>query len=242
MRRERLLCLSYATLEQLASRMEVEYEEGADREELVEAILEVIKENREEWERQTSAPLRFEEKKFDLPPEDVLELTEPEDAHFPESYSKTRIRMLLRDPEWAFLYWDLNPNLTDGYQLANDFSGLHLRVLELSSPNISATKDPLDSFDIDVRLDDRSWYLNLPNQGTFYAVQLVASSGSRVEVLAVSNVVPVPRLVVPELAASSARSAPIMKLSGIENAGRQAASLDSGRRGMSLIGELYGRN
>ena len=242
MRRDRLLCLSYATLERLADQMEVEVEEGADSETLVEAILEVIKENREEWERQTSAPLRFEEKKFDLPPEDVLELTEPEDAHFPEQYTETRIRMLLRDPEWAFLYWDLNPNLTDGYRLANDSGGLHLRVVELATPDVGAAKDPVDTFDIDVRLDDRSWYLNLPNQNTHYAVQLVASAGARVEVLAVSNVVSVPELVVPEAAASSARGAPIMKLSGIETAGRQAASLDSGRRGMSLIGELYGRN
>lgn len=237
MRRDRLLCLSYATLERLADRMEVEYAPGTDQEELVELLLEVIQENREEWERQTSAPLRFEEKKFDLPPEDVLELTEPEDAHFPEAYAETRIRALLRDPEWAYAYWDLHPTVEAEYEKGSESGGLRLRVLELPEADPVSRSQPLDTFDIDVRLEDRSWYFNLPRQDTIYLIELVSVDDNRV--LAVSNLLHVPRSGVAGDEATRAR--PILQLSGVESVGPAASSEHNGRRGMSLIGELYGR-
>ncbi len=92
---------------------------------------------------------------------------------------------MLRDPRWAYTYWDLSTAKVKEYRESSRFDGLYLRVLELEGHTEELRIR--DSFEIPVQLNDSSWYIHLPEQNAYYRIQLVARNNHRRELLAVSN-------------------------------------------------------
>jgi hypothetical protein len=99
---------------------------------------------------------------------------------------------MLRDPAWAFAYWDIRKSKRREYQNASQFDGIFLRVIELEDDSEREFRIR-DAFEIPVKLEDSSWYIHLPSQDTIYRIQLIAKNAHRRELLAVSNSVSVPR-------------------------------------------------
>jgi len=105
MTKERLHELTLDALREIARREEISFTPDAGRETLIELILEEEEEEKTDRESTNNAAMQVNEKKFEnIQLESESFLLEYE---LPESYNETKVRLLLRDPLWAFAYWDL---------------------------------------------------------------------------------------------------------------------------------------
>lgn len=190
--RERLEELSLEALFLVASRNGLELEPDIDRPQLIDLVEELVRENREEREAANTLTVKIQQKKYSLLRHDEapLEQSEIDTIELPAHYETNRITLMLRDPHWAYTYWDLNSAKIREYEESDHFDGLYLRVIELDG-DVSEMRIR-ESFEIPVQLHDTSWYIYVPHQRTTYRIQLVGRHNHRRELLAVSNPVYVP--------------------------------------------------
>jgi hypothetical protein len=123
----------------------------------------------------------------DLPPR----LFEEERFVFPESYKTDRIRLLVKDPEWVFAYWDVNPASLESLGKAVGERTLALARLTLR------VADPQHGGSTDVLLPEgaRWWYVRTDTAARSYRAQLgITMPSGEFRLLAESNVVTSPRL------------------------------------------------
>ena len=103
------------------------------------------------------------------------------------SYNKTEIHVLLRDPMWAFAFWDFyKPEFLN---IVNDpdFDSFFLRVHLFSENNLS---ESYDYFDIDAAEADRSRYFYLSFEDSVTRVELCSRKiEGEISVLAKSNLI-----------------------------------------------------
>lgn len=196
--RRRLEELSPEALLMVASRNGLELDPDLEREQLVDELLEIIAENREDQRRNNSSTVRIQQTKYVLIHEDESPASDTVlvDNKLPAGYEINRIVLMLRDPHWAYTYWDLSSAKRTAYQNSSRFDGLFLRVLELSGDEEQELRIR-ESFEIPVQLTDSSWYIYLPHQAASYRIQLVARNNHRRELLAVSNRIFAPRSRIP---------------------------------------------
>ena len=189
MMRRRLEELSIEALLKVASKNGVEVDPDVDREELIDLVVEAIAENREDRQASSSAIVRIQQTKFSLLRDDETPLSADsiDEFELPTQYESTGITLMLRDPFWAFVYWDLAVNKREEYLASARFDGLFLRVLELEHESYEHELRIRDSFEVPVQLTDASWYVYLPRQNVAYRTQLIARNEHRRELLAVSN-------------------------------------------------------
>jgi hypothetical protein len=102
----------------------------------------------------------------------------------PQWYGKTRIVLLVRDPNWLFTYWEVEPSLWQRAGL--DAGAGSRRILRVYNTNG-------DFFDQDLNSDAQSWYLETgkPGQSFFVDIGLLACDGRFIAV-ARSNTVTAP--------------------------------------------------
>ncbi len=216
--RKRLEELSFEALLQLGARNDLDVDPDIEREELIEALVDTITEIRRERDARTNAPGKIEQMKFVVRYDDVNpKIPGPsDDLTIPEEYSTTRIALMLRDPQWAYTYWDLAAGKRAEYEHSDRFDGLYLRVLQLEDDRDEELQIS-DSFEIPVTLADSCWYIHLPRQNAPYRIQLIGKNYHRRELLAVSNRVRSPRI---SLAANgdplSERERRVLALCGLE--------------------------
>ncbi|MBI6545921.1 MAG: DUF4912 domain-containing protein [Cyanobacteria bacterium NC_groundwater_1444_Ag_S-0.65um_54_12] len=110
-------------------------------------------------------------------------------GELPGSYDENRAILLVRDPAWSYVYWDLSRATFERAQQGGDWRQL-LRVQELSGPEGQAAY----FFDVTVPREARSWYLRLPGDGRRYRVEVgLQQRGGGHILVAVSNAVETPR-------------------------------------------------
>jgi hypothetical protein len=182
---------SYEALLRVADRYGVDVPEDVSRSDLEDLIFEAAEELREEQHRGNNHSVRVEESKYHNREGDEFGWDTSEDIELPDSYNETRIVLLLRDPSWAFAYWDLQASDRDQFKASESFDGLLVRVYSLESPDQSIGNCRA-SFDIPVTLQDNRWYINLPDRGINYRLALVAVLQGRERLLTVSNTIAVP--------------------------------------------------
>lgn len=191
MTRERLQLLSMEELLALARSEGCELSEPADRSTLVEAILDGLEEQKLDRQEENNSYVRVEETKFEVSSDDELAFAGSDAFPIPKRYNQTRITFVVRDPHWAFAFWEI-----DDHDLARvKKSGLDqviLRVHDVELLEYDGSHSNF-SFDIPVRLGDSSWYIYLPNQDCAYVLELGMTPGRRFTCLARSNVVRTPR-------------------------------------------------
>ena len=108
----------------------------------------------------------------------------------PESFNETHIDVVLRNPVWAFVYWDIKE--VDLARLHDDFafSSLFLRVAFFADEHSAV---PLESFDVQISLANREQYVLLPAGKRFFRIDLMVQfSGRSEESLAISRRVAIP--------------------------------------------------
>jgi hypothetical protein len=154
---------------------------------------------------------------IDIPPglerifiiEEVLaaarEETEPEDeedspvsprefsetSELPKQYNITFLEVMIRDPLWAFVFWEIKSHDKEVYEQAPDFGGYCLRVIPLAE---QPAKQKGNSFTVSVGVEDSAWYLGFPPAEGQYQVELCVLRGDGEQILAVSRPFKLPRL------------------------------------------------
>ncbi len=126
-----------------------------------------------------------------LPRELPKRVFEEERFLFPETYGQNRIRLLVRDPEWIFAYWDVRPQSLE--ELAKS---LGERALALSRLTLRVV-DPVSGGASDILLPHgaRWWYVRTDAARRTYRAQLgVTLPSGEFRTLAESNTVVTPRV------------------------------------------------
>lgn len=188
MTRERLQSLSEEVLTNIARREGIFNHDDAEREELIDLILEAMEEDRSERESTNNAAIRLENKKYEIVKDEEIILSSQDDYTLPEYYNDTRIVILLRDPLWVYAYWDINKSQMEKMKEEPFFEGFFLRVYQFNGTVFDQSKIE-DFFDIPVDEGDDSWYINLNQTGIDYCVELRCRVMHKDQLLAVSNAV-----------------------------------------------------
>ena len=183
---------SFEALLRLADNYGAEVPENVTRDELEEIVAEAMEEWQLEHRSRNNDSVRMEETKYDTQVIGELEPGSADEIELPESYNETRIVLMLRDPSWAFAYWDLREKDRITFQESDGLDGLILRVYSMDDAD-TRLEDARQQFDIPVTLLDSRWYINLPDQETLYRIALVARTDESESLLALSNAIEVPR-------------------------------------------------
>jgi len=206
---EKLSMLSDKELLLLAERIGIYIPEGLDRVFIVEEIISALEDEDRDRVFSHDGTGHVEEKK--LSGGTFVPRPSSERVSIPERYNETMIRALPRDPSWIYAYWDIAEQKRSPLLEEDSEAGLFLRVSELD-PQSEHKKD---FFDIGISLDDWKWYINVPQPGSTYRVDLCVHKGDKIKALARSNEVRMPiyymrRAQLPQITKS------LLILSGIE--------------------------
>jgi len=205
-----LSLLSDKELTVLAERMGIYIPEGLDRPFVLEEVLAALDDDDKEQVFSHDGTGHVEEKKLSG---SAYSFPRPQEGlGIPERYNDTMIRALPRDPSWIYAYWDISERKRDVLLEGNDSSRLCLRVIELHSLG----EHKKDFFDINVTLDDWKWYINIPQPGANYRVDLCLCEVDRMKVLARSNEVRMPVYFIRRMNKSPPVTKSLLILSGIE--------------------------
>jgi hypothetical protein len=167
---------------------------------------------------------------------DVLEEADSSDsAPLPNQYNITFIEVMIRDPLWAFLFWEIKGSDKELFEKEADFEGYCLRVNPVGKGGAILREN---SFTVPVGNDDTARYLGFPpgiaaqdaatgagqdaaasaeaSAAARYRVELCAIRGPGPAVLAVSPLFAMPRLQPPK-PCEPAPLNPLIRLSGAED-------------------------
>ncbi len=123
----------------------------------------------------------------DLPPR----LFEEERFLFPESYHVNRVRLLVKDPDWIFAYWDVDPKALEeiGKTVGERSMALARLSLRVSDPQHGGSTDIL------LPAGARWWYVRADSSARSYKAELgVILPSGEFRPLAESNRVTTPRV------------------------------------------------
>ncbi len=164
------------------------YEEGgaADRATLTEFILENLKDRAREREQENSPSVRVEDSKYQNTDPESQQRLDTEIYPIADRYNQTKIVFMVRDPHWAFAYWELDSKTREKLPDKGESRQLILRVHETQ-----VFTNPC--FDIPIQFGDSSWYIYLPNQDCEYVLELGIIIDGRYSSLARSNPIRTPR-------------------------------------------------
>jgi len=171
MTRERLQALSFEDLLKIADKGNISYLENTDKNDLVTAIADAFEEDQQEREEMYNLAVRIASTKYDVSLIEELDLPSEDDIEIPERYNENRMVLMLRDPSWAFLYWDLEEKKRMDIEKRPGVEGLFLRIYEMDGA-VKSESGIMDFFDLPVTLDDSRRYINLPEQDTCYMAEL----------------------------------------------------------------------
>lgn len=204
MKTEKLDAFSLEELYALGEKLGLDLPPGLERPFVVEEILEVLEDDSEDRRAITDEALHVDEKKYSNLRFDDIDLAPGVEESLPARYNETSIRAIVRDPSWAFAFWDVSDLDLAALQGEEEGASLFLRVAELDEASQeNGSRDPgangdshRDYFDIPVTESDLQWYINLPRPGVRFRIDLCArknGQAGKARVLARSNEVLSPR-------------------------------------------------
>lgn len=208
---ERLNGLSIDALYALADKMGLDLPLELERVFVVEALLEAFEEDSEDRKAAGDA-IHIEEKKYSGSELDEIDASIDAGPCIECRYNETVVHIIARDPEWAFVFWDIRDEELDELRASDAYSCLFLRVLKEPGYDGKAAA----SFEVVVGDEDDHWYLHLPEEDRAYRVDLYARIGSKARLLAHSPTIRTPRaLMADSLADLDPDAAELAALSGL---------------------------
>ncbi len=197
MTEERLHAFPLEELRNIAAEVGVEIagtcrETIKDKQTIIALILEAYRETHAEREEQNNLPIMAEEKKYEITRDGEVCWFEKYEYPIPAGYDETKVVLMVRDPHWAFAYWDIKKAKAGEIRSYSDFESLLLRVCEVDTEELSYS-DTISSFDIPIQFTDKSWYIYLPDEDRSYFLELSFKAGGRYQVVSRSNIIRTPR-------------------------------------------------
>ena len=190
MTEERLQLLPKKFLTNIAQKEGIKVSKNIDKQDLIDLIIEAIEEDRNDNRILDNPVMKIKEKKFDITLDEQYYFNDDK-YPLPEKYHETKIVLLLRDPAWAFVYWEINKSdMPDDKEKIKEFNFL-LRVYELKQPEVNK-ENIIKYVDVPVTFSDTSWYINLFTLGVYYCVDLIVEENGIERSLCKSNIIKSP--------------------------------------------------
>lgn len=172
--RSYLETLSFSDLSNLADEYGVDIPENFDRRLLIGEILEITEESKSNHAESMV-----------ISSDNSVENSE----ELPKNYNETQISCILRNPVWAFIFWNISESDILKLREIEDYS-LMIRVCVLSSLE---ELTPIESFEVNASVNTQEQYILLPAGKKYFRFELVYISGNTGKVLAFSPVVKIPQ-------------------------------------------------
>lgn len=191
--------LSTADLIELAEEYDLDIPENLNRRFIISELLEIANELNEEIIDD-----------FEVSEEAVETTTD-----LPLTYNETQIDVILRNPAWVYVFWDISSSDLQEIINSNDFSKLILKVNFWES----ATSDKIiDLCELTISTEDRAQYIFLPVGKTCFSIDLIAEfTNFEPKRLTTSRRVSIPEgAPVISLKSLEMPISPILKLSGMQ--------------------------
>jgi len=98
-------------------------------------------------------------------PEDLIEVNHSysEPVLLPKQYNVSYIEVIIRDPLWVFVFWEIKLHDKGIYENAKDFGGYFLRVIKLDKNGKELESDE-NSFTVSVSREDCARYLGFAGE------------------------------------------------------------------------------
>jgi hypothetical protein len=96
----------------------------------------------------------------------LLERPDLVTASLPRQYHITFLEVLPRDPQWAYVFWEIKAQDREHYEHLPQFEGYELKIMEINGSKM------LESFTVSIGMEDTSWYLGFPPRGGTFQVAL----------------------------------------------------------------------
>lgn len=175
--RKHLDSLSTADLIDLAEDYGIDIPDDLSRRFIIGELLEVAEDMRENENRAGDVLITDEEA--------------PGTAVLPKSYNDTKIYAVLRNPAWAFVFWDLKESERQRIEKAENGESLFLRVRFFDT---DSDEKPSDSFDMKVTLSSNEQYVLIPAGKRYAVIDLAKNTDSDGPQLLAST----PRITIPQ--------------------------------------------
>ncbi len=141
--------------------------------------------------------IRGESKKFET--QNLTRFIEPEypideAREIPPGYGDTKIVAMIRDPYWAFTYWEINHEKRKELSILGQHSRkLFLRVYDVTDVRFNGF-NAHSSFDVEINNMSKSWYIQLPVPNRSYCIDIafLDNDGNYI-LIARSNTIAAPR-------------------------------------------------
>lgn len=172
--KEELNELSISELKKIAKDFNIKYEKNIKKYDLVNLILESGKITELEKRENNQSENKKNEN-------NILEL--------PKSYEKDRIVLMIRDPYWGFVYWNLTENLINENNLYN--IDKFLRIYDIT--NNGSPENPDYFFDIKINNEANNWYIKFPMVNRTFVVDYGYVIDGKFKTLLRSNIAKSPR-------------------------------------------------
>lgn len=135
-------------------------------------------------------------------------------ADIPKQYNISFVEVIVRDPLWIFVHWEIRAHDRELYETANDFAGYFLRVYQLDEGEL-LPKSKENSFVIQIDADDSARYLSFTEHSytdsNCYIIKLCVNRGGLELQLAISQ----PFKLYKPAESGNIVSNPLIRLSGI---------------------------
>lgn len=89
----------------------------------------------------------------------------------PDSFNETEISVILRNPAWAFVYWDISEEALKKISESTRFKNIVLRISYFENEE---DVTPVEYYDLQITLSDREQYILLETGKKYLRVDLVA--------------------------------------------------------------------
>ncbi len=191
--------LSTADLIELADEYDLDIPEQLNRRFIISELLEIA----DELNEQTTDDFEGNEESIETTRE------------LPFSYNETTIDVVLRNPAWAYVYWDISASdLQENINIKN-FSKLLLKIHFWDSETFDTI---VDVCEITISVDDRAQYIFLPSGKKYFSIDLIAEfSNVEPKKLTTSRKVTIPSgAPVISLETLEKPVSPILQLSGMQ--------------------------
>lgn len=179
--RQRLESLSTSELIKMADGYGIDIPTGLERIFIIEELLEFsADENQEEQEDDLQAAPEY-----------------LDTAAMPKQYNISYIDVMIRDPLWVFVFWEIKSHDREMHENAEDFNGYCLRVMRMNEDHPSSEAvSKENSFAVTIENDDSARYIGFTEDHceSRYVIKLCVIRGSEETQLAVSAPFHMPRL------------------------------------------------
>lgn len=163
--------LSFSDLSALADEYGIDVPENLNRRFLIGELLEIAMED-----------IKVEEMKISS------ENESEQNQSLSKNYNESQINIVLRNPAWAFVFWNISDSDADTLKKLHNYS-LLLRICSLPSED---EQKPDDVFEIQAIAENQEQYILLPPGKKFIKIELVYVTPQGGKVLAFSPVLKIP--------------------------------------------------